>query len=91
MKNSFLEATFAWKLKVILPPKYHFLCVYFVFLFALFMRKNIKAEVKKKKKRNTLNLNAKFCHRVTGLILFILSNWKVKELSLDMAIILGKD
>lgn len=55
------------------------------------MRKNIKAEVKKKKKRNTLNLNAKFCHRVTGLILFILSNWKVRELSLDMAVILGKD
>lgn len=53
--------------------------------------KNSKAKVKRKKRRKALNVNAKFYHRIIVLILFILTNQKVRELSLDTAIILGKN
>lgn len=69
---------------------------FYVFLFVLFLwfiyEKNIQNMwLNKNKRKNTLNLKAKFYHRIIVLIPFILTNCKVRGLSLDMAIILRKN
>lgn len=81
------------EVKVILPSKCHFfMCLLLLFFFLLYLEKIWKLRVKKEKeKEKSINLNAKFCHRIIVHIPFILTNWKVRELCLDMATTLGKN